>query len=92
MDKINFTVEQLRNLLGTCVTYHGDNWRVVEVLEDGPSLVLVNQCNHHVVQADQYGDGQRRVVEHLTVQILTDDGEAFHPDYLALNLMDKGSS
>lgn len=88
MSSIVIKVEQLREMLGTCVMHEGVEWRVIEVLEDGPSIVLLNHC-HNVVQSDQYGDGYRRVVEHRTIQILTEDGAAIHPDFLALDLIDR---
>ena len=89
MTEINITLEQLRQMVGTCVLHQGNQWQVVEVLEDGPELVLMNLCHNRVVQQDQYGDGYRRVLEHTTIRVLTEDKLELHPDFLALDLAEK---
>lgn len=84
MTGIVITLQELRDMVGTCVQRHGVRWKVVEVLEDGPELVLMNLCNHRIVQTDQYGDGYRRVLEHITVPVMNDEGTALHPEFLTL--------
>ncbi len=56
------TIENLRRLLGIEVEYLGRRCRIVEVLEEGPQLVV--QClDQRAIQANQYGDASRRVPE-----------------------------
>ncbi|RMG27394.1 MAG: hypothetical protein D6721_10660 [Gammaproteobacteria bacterium] len=56
------TIENLRRLLGVEVEYQGRRCRVVEILEEGPQIVV--QClEHRTIQPNQYGDASRRVPE-----------------------------
>jgi len=75
-------------MIGIHVNHTGVPCKVVEVLEDGPSLVLISIDENHI-QADQYGNPARRVPQTYTVPILTADGGAIHPAYMALDLVDR---
>lgn len=86
MSEIVITLEQLRRMIGVKVRYEGASWQVIEVLEDGPSLVLESLHAPKVIQADKFGDGHRRGVEYLTVPVLTADRRELHPQFLALDL------
>ncbi|MDZ7750234.1 MAG: hypothetical protein U5S82_00950 [Gammaproteobacteria bacterium] len=86
MSEIVITLEQLRRMIGVKVRYEGSFWRVIEVLEDGPSLVLESQQHPRVIQPDKFGDGHRRTAEYLTVPVLTPDRRELHPQFLALDL------
>ena len=81
-------MDQLRNMIGVQVYHQGISCKVIEVLEDGPSLVLIS-IDENYIQADQYGNPQRRVPETFTIPVLTTDGDEIHPAYLALDLMDR---
>ena len=87
MSTINITLAQLRNMIGVHVSHQGIACKVVEVLEDGPSLVLVSIDEDHI-QTDQYGNPLRRVPQTFNVPVLTADGQTIHPSYLALDLLD----
>jgi hypothetical protein len=86
---IHFSLDQLRSMIGIHVRYQGQRWQVVEVLEDGPSVVLENRgpCPN-VIQPDQYGEGHRRTPENLTVPVLSPDRRELHTRFLALELSD----
>lgn len=88
-DAIIITLDQLRQMIGLHVRYQGQRWQVVEVLEDGPSLVLENRgpCPN-IIQPDQYGEGHRRAPEILTVPVLSPDHRELHAHFLALELSD----
>lgn len=88
MPTINITLDQLRNMIGICVTHQGIDCKVVEVLEDGPSLVLTSIDESHI-QMDQYGNPLRRVPQTFNVPVLSSDGKTIHPSYLALDLLDR---
>ncbi len=87
MSVITITLEQLRNMIGIHVYHQGVSCKAVEVLEDGPSLVLMSIDEDHI-QTDQYGNPARRVPQTFTVPILTADGNSIHPAYIALDLFD----
>ncbi len=88
MSEIVITLDQLRRMIGVKVRYEGAFWQVIEVLEDGPSLVLESIQAPKVIQADKFGDGHRRTAEYLTVPVLTPDCRELHPQFLALDLED----
>ncbi len=69
-------VDHLRDLIGTRARYQGGVYEVIEVLEDGPALVLQNCDEHTTIQADQHGEAHRRVPETTTLPIsLTTSGD-----------------
>lgn len=79
------SVEQLRGMIGACVCYRGANCFVMEVLEDGPSLVLQDAAQTDI-QDNKFGDPNRRVARTYTVPVVDDDGERLHPEFLGLQL------
>ena len=69
-------VDHLRDLIGTRALYNGVMFEIIEVLEDGPSLVLQDCEKHTTIQADQLGEAHRRVPETMTLPIaLTTSGD-----------------
>lgn len=70
----SLTIENLRRLLGIEVEYLGRRCRIVEVLEEGPQLVV--QClDQRAIQANQYGDASRRVPETHTLPVAELDAD-----------------
>jgi len=59
---------------------------VVEVLEDGPSIVLQSLESMQNIQPNLHGDATRRVPTTYTIPVLNHDKTELHSDYLALNL------
>ena len=88
MSEIVITLDQLRGMIGLEAYHQGIACQVIEVLEDGPSLVLQAIALHGVIQPNQHGDPSRRVPQTFTVQVLTDSRRELHPEYLALDLID----
>lgn len=86
MDEIVITLEQLRGMIGLKVRHHGLSCQVIEVLEDGPSLVLQNCKAVSTIQANQFGDANRRVPQTQTIPVLTPDKTELHALFLALDL------
>lgn len=86
MDEIVITLEQLRGMIGLRVRHHGLSCQVIEVLEDGPSLVLQNCQQVSTIQANQFGDANRRVPQTQTIPVLTPDKTELHALFLSLDL------
>lgn len=79
-------VEELRELIGLRVKHQGSHWEIIEVLEDGPSLVL-QDCEHHtVIQPDQHGEAHRRVPTTLTIPIFERESRDLNPMLVNLDL------
>ncbi|NOY66283.1 MAG: hypothetical protein GXP13_02585 [Gammaproteobacteria bacterium] len=87
MTNIVITLDQLRGMIGVAVIHQGIPCKIVEVLEDGPSLVLINIDESHI-QVNQYGNPLRKVPQTFTVPVLNSAGDEIHPAYLALDLLD----
>lgn len=87
-DRIQISLDQLRQMIGVQVRAEGLLWHVVEVLEDGPSLVLESLPDRRVVQTDQFGEGRRWAPDHLTVPVLSADRREIHPRFLELELVE----
>lgn len=86
MDEIVITLEQLRGMIGLKVRHQGLSCQVIEVLEDGPSLVLQNCKAVSTIQANQFGDANRRVPQTQTIPVLSPDKTELHALFLSLDL------
>lgn len=83
-----FTLEQLHGLIGRRVTHHGVNCQIIEILDDGPALVLADCEANTTIQPDQMGDAHRRVPTTFTIPVLAEADE-FHPAFLRLELLNE---
>lgn len=88
MSERDTSIERLWELIGTHVDHEGVRCQVVEVLEDGPALILAS-AGHDTIQNDQFGNPTRRVPETYTVPVLAADGSGPHPAFLALKLLER---
>ncbi len=85
MPEIDISMDQLRNMIGIEVSHRGILCRVIEVLDDGPTLVL-QDLDRRDMQTDQFGDPRRRVPATYTVPVLDNEHSSIHPEFLALDL------
>ncbi len=84
MTRITINQNQLREMIGLYVHYHGVFCQVVEILDDGPTLVLIDLEAHISIQADQHGEAHRKVPKTYAVNILSPDQVEFSGAFLAL--------
>lgn len=77
---------RLSRLIGQEVTFEGVPCRIVEILEDGPALILQHSLEHTHIQPDQYGEAHRRVPTTVTVAVLDSSGTDYTPAFSALNI------
>ena len=82
---ISITTEQLRDMIGLRVRYHNVDCQIVEVLEDGPALILEDLEHHISIQPDQHGEAHRKVPKTYTIKILTHDKLEYSPSFLTLD-------
>jgi len=81
-------VDHLRGLIGSNVRYHGTKFEIIEILEDGPALVL-QDCEHRTsIQADQHGEAHRRVPKTRTIAIPIDEDGSYNLSEVSLELLD----
>jgi hypothetical protein len=86
LDNQLIQVEHLRELIGLKVRHQGSQWEIIEILEDGPALVLRDCEMHTVIQADQHGEAHRRVPTTITIPLFDQDGNDLNPALLNLDL------
>lgn len=85
MSEIIISLEQLRGMIGINIFYNNRPCQVIEVLEDGPSLVL--QYFENSIQKNQHGDAHRRVPETICIPILSKDKKELSDLFLSLDLI-----
>lgn len=84
MTKIILSTEQVRGMIGLRVVFQEKYCQVVEILDDGPHLVLESLEHHSSIQADQHGEAHRKVPKTYTVPILSPDRLEFSVEFLTL--------
>ena len=84
---LNITIHQLRGLIGLQVHYMHCNCVIVEVLEDGPSIVL-RADEATCIQHDQHGDAHRHVPRTMSIPVLSQDKTELSSALLSLDLID----
>lgn len=80
-------IDNLRDLIGRYAELHDTRCEIIEVLEDGPALVL-QDCEHHTsIQADQHGEAHRRVPKTRTIIIPTTSTGHYDLDEVGIKLL-----
>ncbi len=87
MDCLNLSLNQLRRLIGQPVSHRGTACQVIEVLADGPALVLQDTGRNTDMQDNQFGEPGRHVPRIYTIPLLDNSGDAVHPDFADLGLL-----
>ena len=88
MSRLCITTDKLRDMIGLNVRHEGVACCVVEVIDEGPSIVL--ECRDHrlSIQPDQFGEAHRRVPQTFTVSILSVEMTEFSSSFLSLEPLD----
>lgn len=69
----------LRTTIGSTVDYKGHHCEIIEILEDGPFLVLRCIEDKEEIQPNQFGEAHRRAPETLTVPVFNKGTSEFNP-------------
>jgi hypothetical protein len=69
MPDTHLSLEQLRGPIGRRINYQRLDCQIIEVLKDGPSMVLQECTARTVIQDDQYGEGHRRVAPTFSIPL-----------------------
>ncbi len=86
-ERLILTLDQLRSLIGLFVYHQGVCCQVIEVLEDGPAIVLLSE-EPPTIQPNQHGEATRRTPVTYTIPVLNAEQDELHPAFLALDLAD----
>ncbi len=79
MDRLN--IDSLRTMIGRKVSWLGGSGVVVELLEDGPSLVI--RMDGLAIQADSLGYPRRKANETVLIQVYNPEG-SYSLDFLEI--------
>lgn len=74
----------LNALIGLSGEYEGVRYRIIEVLSDGPAVVLSAEGDALSIQSDQFGHAKRRTPKTYTLALYTAPGQEPHPILCAL--------
>ncbi|NJN47189.1 MAG: hypothetical protein HC808_12690 [Candidatus Competibacteraceae bacterium] len=69
----------LRRLLGQTLTYQGAEHQVIDILDEGPAVVLQKYSARKTIQANQHGEAHRWVPQTVTVAVLNVRRDALNP-------------
>lgn len=82
----DLSLADLREMIGTRVRFEGRGWEIVEILEDGPALIL-QDCNQRtIIQTDQHGEAHRLVPSTRTIPLFAVDGHSLSAAFLSMDL------
>lgn len=70
---------RLRQLIGARVRLHGDLCQVIEVLPEGPVVVLQTLGSEHVIQANAQGEASRKVPRLIEIDALLGGEQVLDP-------------
>jgi hypothetical protein len=74
---------ELQELIGRHVRHEGCHCEVIEVLAEGPAIVLYKHT-HSEIQANWFGEAQRRAPGTYTLPLISRVTKDLHPVVLAL--------
>ena len=76
---MSFNPQQIERLLGRQIIYEGTPCQIIEILSEGPWLVLQDCQPQRVIQADQFGDARRWVPRTVTVALYNIRRDGLNP-------------
>jgi hypothetical protein len=78
----------LRGLIGRLARYQGEVYEILEILEDDPPSLVLQNCAHTTIQADQHGDAHRRVPEIVTLPLAFHKADVLDLPAMEIELLD----
>ncbi len=72
-------LDYLQKFIGEEIVYNGSHCQLIEVLHEGPSLVLMCVDKQTTIQTDQHGGAHRRVQETYTISCISELHNELHP-------------
>ncbi len=87
MEALPISLAQLQGMIGTRLRWRDEDYNVVEVLEDGPSLVAQSTTTGTRIQSDVHGRARREVQQVVIIPVLTTDKTLLHPEFLEIELL-----
>lgn len=86
MNKISGS--DLRHLIGARVRHQNRLYEILEVLDDDPPSLVLQDTHHTTIQPDQHGEAHRRVPETVTIPLTIGGGDVIDFDEMELELLE----
>lgn len=77
-------IKELYQYIGQTIVFDGKRCQLIEILEDGPSLVFTCPGQKASIQANQHGEASRRTPDSYTVPLMSSVEQGLHPAARAL--------
>ncbi|MHB1246066.1 MAG: hypothetical protein ACYCY1_02250 [Sulfuriferula sp.] len=87
MEVLPISLAQLQGMIGMRLRWRDDDYDIVEVLEDGPSLVAQSAATDTSIQSDVHGRARREVQHVVVIPVLNSDRTLLHPEFLEIELL-----
>ena len=72
-------LKELYQYIGKTIVHDGTSCQLIEILEDGPSLVFQCPGQKSTIQTSQHGDALRRTPDTYTVPLISSIQQDLHP-------------
>lgn len=70
---------RLQDLIGKRLQYRGSYCQIIDILDEGPALILQDCSDHKTIQANQFGEANRRVSPTFVISLLNVRGDGLNP-------------
>ncbi len=87
METLPISLAQLQGMIGMHLRWRAVDYAVVEVLEDGPALVVQSLTPGTAIQGDVHGRARREVQQVVVIPVLNLDKTLLHPEFLEIELL-----
>lgn len=87
MELLPISLAQLQGMIGLSLRWRDLDYEIVEVLEDGPSLVAQSIAANTAIQSDVHGRARREVQQVVIIPVLNSDKTLLHPEFLEIELL-----
>ncbi|MES2365486.1 MAG: hypothetical protein V4563_06310 [Pseudomonadota bacterium] len=87
MEALPISLTQLQGMIGMRLRWRDDDYDIVEVLEDGPSLVAQSATTDTSIQGDVHGRARREVQQVVVIPVLNANKTLLHPEFLEIELL-----
>ncbi len=87
MGLLPISLAQLQGMIGLRLRWRDLDYEIVEVLEDGPSLVAQSFAASIAIQSDVHGRARREVQQVVVIPVLNSDKTLLHPEFLEIELL-----
>ncbi len=76
---INLDFVELNKLIGERIRYGDRIYTIIDILDEGPALILQSTAEYTVIQENQHGNPSRRGRHTATIPLLSADGRELNP-------------